>query len=90
MGDLRKVLTNVVNDWNDHVYIRNGRQPFNDDVLNAFIEKHEDVLGAYGNFMDGLRVKPGLVDAHECYNGVLGIVSMSVARLKIKANGICG
>ena len=87
---LRNQLTHVINEWNDHVYMRNRKQPFTDDVLNTFIQKHEDVLVAYGNFMDGLRVKTGLVDAHECFNGVLGIVSMSVARLKIKANGICG
>lgn len=90
MNDLRNALTRVIDAWNDHVFIRNGAQPFSPDVLNAFIVEHEHLLVCYGKFQDGLRVKQGLVDAHECYDGVLGIVSLAVSRLKIKANGICG
>lgn len=88
MASLRECLTAVVSDWEDHVLLR--KPAFDRNVLNSFIQQHEDVLVAYGKMVDGIRVLDGeYLEPHQTFNGVLGIVSLSVRVLKIKANRVC-
>lgn len=82
--DLRTHLSNLIEDYEKHIYIG---PPFDPNILNVFIQKHEYTLVAHGLFLHGIRVKTeGLTQPHENFAGVLGIVSLSIKVIKNKLN----
>lgn len=86
MMNTRKQLEDLIAEW-EALHVVGG---FDHDILNRFIAKHEDLLACYGLFLWGVRVKEmaRLPQAHETFDGVMGIVSMSIQVIKKKANGI--
>lgn len=75
-------ITNAaVEDWEK-------RSTWSTEVLNAYLDKHEDTFVTFGLFPKGLRAITSncteRIPHHKRIDGLLGIVSMNIEIIKAK------
>jgi len=78
--NVQKLIYYALMDWQQNA------PTFDRMRLNAYIDKHENILACFGLFLRGTRVTGRITEFHETFEGVMGIVSMNIQVLRIKMN----
>ena len=82
MEGLDAAIRAAVKDWEECNF-------YSSEQINTYIDHHEMALVSFGGFYRGMRIKPVQsdrleVDFHFTLNGMRGVISLSVHRLRQK------